>query len=86
MRARSASLLWRSHCACSRGRRWPAGEPGEIGFVPGLCLLLAAEELPGLGEDERVGAALPPGQVARRLMVCVKARCRMVQPIALVAR
>src|ERR1022692_4883099 len=38
-------------------------EPFQIRFVPGPRLLLAGEERVGLVQDERVGAALPPGHV-----------------------
>ena len=39
-------------------------EPLQIRLVPVPCLLLAGEERVGLVQDERVGAALPPGHVA----------------------
>src|ERR1022692_3919972 len=39
-------------------------EPLQIRLVPVPRLLLAGEERVGLFQDERVGAALPPGHVA----------------------
>src|SRR6516162_2699399 len=38
-------------------------EPLQIGFVPDPRLLLAGEQGVGLGQDEGVGTALPPGLV-----------------------
>ena len=40
-----------------------APEPFQVCLVPGARLLLAGEQRVGLGQDERVGAALPPGHV-----------------------
>src|SRR5215469_4091369 len=38
-------------------------EPFQIRLVPGPRLVLAGEERVGLGQDERVGAALSPGDM-----------------------